>query len=167
VSLTVLLAVSVIVVPRSAGAQNRPPVPDALVVLAHRDLRFGQVLPGIPKHVAVFPPPGRGGLSLRRAGVFEIRGADHTSVRLDFMLPPEMVSDDFTHTLPLSFGAGDAVVAKGARPIPFDPNGPVVGTLGVLGQLWVVLGGTALPAQQQPGGTYRATIILTVSQLGS
>ncbi len=78
-----------------------------------------------------------------------------------------MLSDGFGHSLPLSFASGDGVVAKGLLPIPFDPNGPFVGTLGVLGQLWVVLGGTALPSPQQPGGIYRATIILTVSQLGS
>jgi len=167
ISLTVLLAVSATVLPRLAGAQARVPVPEPLVALARQDLRFGTVLPGIPNHVAVYPLPGHRGLSLRRAGLFEIRGPDHTSVRLDFTLPTEMLSDDFSHQLPLSFGAGDGVVAKGLLPIPFDPNGPFVGTLGVLGQLWIVLGGTALPTQQQPGGIYRATIILTVSQLGS
>jgi hypothetical protein len=158
------LAISATVLPGPAGAQVGVPVPVPLVVLARRDLRFGTVLPGIPNHVSVFP--GSGGLSLHRAGLFEIRGADHTSVRVDFMLPPEMVSD-LGHSLPLSFTSGDGVVAKGLLPIPFDPNGPFVGTLGVLGQLWIVLGGTALPTQQQPGGIYRATIILTVSQLGS
>ena len=165
ISLTVLLAISVIVLPRPARAQATVPGHHSLVALARRDLRFGTVLPGIPNHVSVFP--GSGGLSLHRAGLFEIRGPDHTSVRLDFTLPPEMLSDGFGHSLPLSFASGDGVVAKGLLPIPFDPNGPFVGTLGVLGQLWVVLGGTALPSPQQPGGIYRATIILTVSQLGS
>jgi hypothetical protein len=117
------------------------------------------VLPGIPNHVPVY--------HLLHAGLFEIRGPDHTSVRLDFVLPPEMLSDDLSHKLPLSFAAGDGVATKEFLPIPFDPNGPFVTTLGRLGQMWVLLGGTALPTQQQPGGIYRATIILTVSQLGS
>ena len=164
ISLTVLLAISATVLAPVAGAQVGVPDAVPLVVLAQRDLRFGTVLPGIPNHVSVFP--GSGGLSLRRAGLFEIRGPDHTSVRLDFGLPPEMLSD-FGARMPLSFAPGDAVVAKGARPIAFDPNGPFIGTLGVLGELWVVLGGTVSPTQQQAGGIYRATIILTVSQLGS
>jgi len=49
----------------------------------------------------------------------------------------------------------------------FDPASPLVGSLSSDGRLFVRLGGTALPANPQLGGTYFATIFLTVYDLGS
>ena len=159
VSLTVLLVVMVAGLPRPGRAQDSPVPPQILVVLARNDLKFGRVLPGIPNHVPTS--------SHDRAGLFEIRGEDHTSVRIDFMLPAALVSG--TRQLPLSFGPGDGEATNDdSLPwSPFDPRAPLVTTLGGDGQLWVRLGGTALPGQNQPGGEYHATITLTVSQLGS
>lgn len=160
-SLTVLLAVSAAVVPGFAEAQVGVPIPQELVALARHNLQFGTVLPGIPVYVRTDHAD--------RAGLFEIRGPDYASVRIDFVLPPEMRSDDLQAALPLAFGAGDGAATNGELMpwTPFDPNGPLVASLGALGQLWIRLGGTVFPSQQQRGGNYHATITLTVSNLGS
>jgi hypothetical protein len=136
-------------------------VPRPLVVVARRDLRFGTVLRGIPSTVLTS--------DVRYSGLFEINGAKHQSVRVELLLPQSMTSDD-GHELPLSFGPGDGAAATDMgrfHGVAFDPNQPMIATLGANGKLYVRLGGTALPIPGQPAGTYRATILLTVFDLGS
>ena len=69
--------------------------------------------------------------------------------------------------LPISFGRADGSAEYGSHTVPFDPHAPVIAALGSDGRLFIRLGGTVLPGRPQAGGTYRATISITVYNLGS
>lgn len=146
----------------TAAAQRRwPGSGDALVAIAHRDLRFGTVLPGINSSIRPY--------QLRRAGLFEVRGRRNTSIRIDLALPATMTSTG-GHEMPLVFGSGDAIAAPTPDQFPatwFNPHDPLVTVLGFFGRLFVALGGTVEPARGQAGGAYSATISLSVYNLGS
>jgi len=142
-----------------AGPKRVVPVVP-LVALAINDLSFGTVLPGIPSSVSVG--------DAHRAGRFEIDGPAGASIRVEFILPAALVAGGAV--LPVSFGAGDgrAVFSSGSTPaIPFDPHSPLIVALGSDGRLFVVLGGTVIPARTEAGGAYSATITMTVFNLGS
>jgi len=127
------------------------------------------VLPGVPATV---------GVNDHDAGQFEIQGPAGASVRVEFVLPSALSSEHGAQ-LPVRFGAGDGLVSASrshlmavSRTEPlvahlFDPHLPVIATLDADGHLFVRLGGTALPGRPQEGGAYRATISLTVYDLGS
>jgi hypothetical protein len=143
------------------GAQARVQVVPPLVALSLNALDFGTVFPGIPASVPVHDP--------RNAGLFEVQGPPGASVRVEFLLPGALAASGGA-LLPVAFGAGDgyADFSRGRPPrgLVFDPHAPVIGVLGPNGNLYLRLGGTALPARTQPGGEYRATIFLTVYDLG-
>jgi hypothetical protein len=106
---------------------------------------------------------------VRAAGLFEISGSKHKSVRVELILPTSLTSDG-GHEMPISFGPGDGAAATDMgrfHGVPFDPTQPLVVTLGANGKLWVRLGGTVLPSARQAGGEYSATIFLSVYDLGS
>ena len=133
-----------------------------LTALALSDLSFGTVLPGIPSSVSVF--------DAHHAGLFEIQGPHDASVRVDFLLPTALTSEEGA-TLPIVFGPGDGFAdfshGHPRRSRAFDPHRPVIGSLGRNGHLFVWLGGTVQPGRPQASGRYRATIALTVYNLGS
>jgi hypothetical protein len=166
-SLAVLLLVASAPVPAvvPALAQARSPrvvVPEPLLAIARNNLSFGTVLAGIPTVVEVH--------DARRAGLFEIRGPADASVRVEFVLPAVLTSFAGDQ-LPLQFGARDGYADHSMTRMPggtyFDPDTPLIASLGPGGRLFVHLGGRALPAQVQVGGEYRAVIYLTVYDLGS
>ena len=135
-------------------------VPRPLMVVAHRDLSFGTVIPGIISTVSV---------NAAGAGLFEIQGEPNTAIRIDFDLPTAMTSDG-GEQIPMAFGPGDGIATIGSMKtaaIGFDPRTPLITTVGPTGQLQIHLGGTALPNRDQPGGVYRATVSLSVFDLGS
>jgi hypothetical protein len=147
-------------------AQRRPrrvpALPEPLRVSALNDMEFPNVLPGVPR-VILFSDS-------HHAGLFEISGPNGASVRADFTLPSALIGDIGGTLLPVSFGPGDGLVTQTRNVLiglPFNPMGPVIGSLSGLGFLYLHLGGTAHPGLPQNGGLYRATIILTVSDLGS
>jgi hypothetical protein len=133
-----------------------------LLALALNDLSFGTVLPGVPSTVNVHDP--------HRAGLFEVEGPPGGSVRVEFVLPAALESGGGA-LLPISFGPGDgfADFSRGRPPrgLVFDPHAPVIGNLGPNGRLYVRMGGTVVPGRPQAGGAYRATIAMTVYDLGS
>jgi len=147
-----------------ATAQNNASVhyvPRPLVVIARRDLRFGTVVRGVQSTVLTS--------DVRYAGLFEINGAKHEAVRVEFILPTSLTSGD-GHELPVSFGSSDGAAATDMgrfHGVPFDPRQPLIATLGANGKLYIRLGGTAFAAYGQAPGTYRATIFLSVFDLGS
>jgi len=142
-------------------AQARTLVVPPLLALSLNELDFGTVFPGIPSTVPVHDP--------RHAGLFEVQGPPGASVRVEFVLPPALAGTGGAQ-LPVSFGPRDgyADFSRGRPPrgLVFDPHAPVIGTLGPNGELYLRLGGTALPARTQPGGDYGATIFMTVYDLG-
>jgi hypothetical protein len=139
-------------------AKPQPP----LLALALSDLSFGTVLPGIPASVPVRDP--------RQAGLFEIQGARDASVRIEFVLPNALTSEQGA-LMPISFGSGDGFAdhSRGRPPRGrlFDPHAPIIESLGSSGRLYVRIGGTVLPNRPQASGTYSATISLTIYNLGS
>lgn len=160
-----LLAVMIgTALPHAAAAQDfgkghghQPP----FMAIAHRDLTFGQVLPGIPERVR----PD----DMRQAGLFEIQGSKNGTVRVEFLLPDALVSP-FGAELPIDFGYGDGYAdfrhgtpKHGQR---FDPRAPVVTSLGPNGRLLIRLGGTVTPSRDQAGGPYHAAVSITVYDLG-
>ncbi len=143
-------------------AQALPKVVPPLLAVALNELDFGTVLPGIPSTVPVHDP--------RHAGLFQVEGAPGASVRVEFVLPDALLGAGGAQ-LPLAFGPRDgyADFSRGRPPrgLVFDPHAPVIGALGPNGELYLRLGGTALPTRTQPGGDYRATIFMTVYDLGT
>lgn len=137
-----------------------PEIP--LAAFAHNDLDFGMILPGIPSSVYVHDP--------RHAALFEIQGPPDAAVRIELVLPAALTTPAGA-TLPLSFGPQDgfADFSRGRPPrgTSFNPHAPLISTLGPNGRLWLRLGGTAVPGRPQAGGAYRATILLTLYNLGS
>jgi len=149
----------------SLRAQRRPIpilVVPPLTALAINDLCFGTVLLGIPVSVSTDDP--------RHSGQFEVEGPADASVRVEFTLPPALVSGQGA-LLPISFGPRDGLAdfSHGTPPraLMFDPHLPVVGTLGPNGKFYLRLGGTVTPSSTQAGGAYSATISITVYNLGS
>jgi hypothetical protein len=133
-----------------------------LLALAINDLSFGTVLPGIPSSVSVHDP--------RHAGLFEIQGSPGTVVRIEFVVPAALTSEQGA-LMPISFGPGDGFTdfsrGRARRGRFFDPHRPVVQFLGPNGRLYVRIGGTVRPQRPQASGTYTATIALTIYSLGS
>jgi hypothetical protein len=147
---------------RAQALPSHGKVPPPLLALAVNDLSFGTVLPGIPSSVNVRDP--------RHAGLFEIHGPAGACVRIEFVLPTALTSEQGAQ-MPMSFGFGDgfADFSRGRPPRGrlFDPHAPVVESLGPNGRLYVRIGGTVRPGRPQASGTYSATISLTIFNLGS
>jgi hypothetical protein len=133
-----------------------------LHALALNALDFGTIFPGIPSSVSAFDG--------HHAGAFQVRGSEGASVRVEFVLPPALLAEDGAR-LPIDFGPRDGYAdfsgdreGHGRR---FDPHAPVLGCLGEEGRLYLRIGGTVRPDVSQRRGRYRATIFLTVFDLGS
>jgi hypothetical protein len=162
-ALTAVMVAPACVAPLQA---QRRPVPVVIVppltALALNDLSFGTVLLGIPVSVSTSDP--------RRSGQFEVRGPADASVRVEFILPPALVSG-LGAMLPIAFGPSDGLADFShdtpPRSVLFDPHMPLIGTLGPNGMFLLRLGGTVTPSSTQAGGAYSATISLTVYNLGS
>jgi hypothetical protein len=143
--------------PVAAQGVSRLHVPPGLSVVPRGSLTFKRVFPGIPVSVPALDP---------LAGRFEIKGPPSASIRVELILPDAMTTDGGAR-LALTFGARDGVVDIAAAPGQvFNPHAPVVGSLGADGRLMVHLGGTALPTREQVKGIYKATIFLTVADVG-
>jgi hypothetical protein len=135
--------------------------PRPFVAIAHRDLTFGEVLPGINTTIRTDDP--------RRSALFEVQGQANGAVRIEFLLPSALTSPSGAE-LALSFtqGDGQADFSRARfRGVRFDPRSPLIASLGPNGKLYVKLGGTVLPTINQPGGVYTATISITVFNLGT
>lgn len=155
-------ALSLGVAPLRAQARRVVPVVPPLMALAVNGLNFGAILPGIPVSVSAS--------DAHNAGLFQVQGPAGASVRVELVLPSALVADDGAR-LPVVFGPRDGFAdfsgSLAPAGLPFDPHAPVIGSLGDAGRLFMRLGGTVLPARPQSRGAYRATIYLTVYDLGS
>ena len=121
----------------------------------------GRVLPGVRTTVSRLDPAN--------TGQFEIRGQRLTEVEIVLTLPAALISAS-GRTMPLEFGPGDGGISStnviGAS-TAFDPRNPVRWPLSNSGRAYVFLGGSAVPASTQAGGTYQATVVLTVAYTGN
>lgn len=133
------------------------------MAIAIQGLTFGTVLPGVMTTVSAADP--------HRAGLFEVRGAAGASVRLEFVLPTALQHENSSAFIPVQFGPGSATAGFGRgigdQFVIFSPLAPLLNPLSAEGRLYIRIGGTAVPGLPQQGGEYRATIYLTVYDLGS
>jgi len=134
------------------GAANR-----TLEVTGRRDLDFGTMIAGVP--TSVLPTAG---------GFFLINGVRGAEIQIQLTLPGAL--DGPGGSAPLTFGPTDGAhgnsPATGSSTV-FDPRLPFIATLANSGRYYVWLGGTVSPPSQLTGGTYTATVALTVTYTGN
>jgi hypothetical protein len=155
-------ALSVGVAPLRAQVRSgHPEHEEPLQVLALNELDFGTIFPGVPASVSPSDP--------HHAGLFQVRGPEEASVRVEFVLPSALTAEDGAR-LTVSFGPRDGLADfhgdRAPHGLPFDPHAPVIGSFGENGRFYLRLGGTVLPARPQSRGCYRATIYVTVYDVG-
>lgn len=124
-----------------------------------QDLTFGQVLPGVPKTVSPNDAASRGQFTIRGSGI----------LTLQMVLPTHMVSAQGKQ-LPLSFAASDGRIRwrRFGVQYSYDVTKPyTLWLLSLADGADVYVGGRADPTTAQAPGSYRATMILIVSNAGS
>jgi hypothetical protein len=140
-----------------ATAQGGPP----LAVQGRQGLSFGSLLGGVPTPVPLSDPAN--------AAQFRVRQGNRT-VEVSFLLPTAMTRAGGGE-VPLAFSTMDAVYSTSQNAsggTPFDPNLPwLLPPGGGGGWNWIFLGGTAHPPHGAPAGSYQATLVLTIIDLGS
>jgi hypothetical protein len=144
------------------GRGSRAAVPEPLTVIARNDLTFGALERGFRASISAHDQ--------YRAAFFEIRGPADTPLRIELVLPANLQSPE-GGLVPLTFGAADGYAdVSGTWPPAgqtFNPNLPLIASLGPGGRLFLRIGATAVPQRLQPGGTYRASIFVNLYNLSS
>ena len=148
--LPLLTALALLAAAQPAAAQ--------VTVSRVRDLNFGPVIRGIATHVGPSDPV--------KSGEFQFTTANGSKVRVQFTLP-SLLNGPAGATLPISFGATDAIAtgtAPSSIPVTFDPRVAQTFTV-VRTPTLIFIGGTVTPAAGQALGTYTNTITLTITLL--
>jgi hypothetical protein len=130
-----------------------------LQVVPVQGLSFGNLIPGVPEQVGVADGARRAEVVLQGRGTYD----------LSLILPAALVSPSGAR-IPLRFGTADAALASTTSTVPagFNPRQMHRVRLGEgLGLPRLLLGGTALPAADQPPGRYQATLVLMVTPPGT
>ncbi len=133
-----------------------------LTVTGSADLVFGTVFPGVNKAVAY--------TDAVNAGQWDISGEAAAEVTLEFtVLPANLTSGG--NNLPIVYAADDAGHNTTDAPGTATDFDPAVGATADLdagtGALYVWIGGTVQPPEDQAAGAYTATITLNVSYTGN
>ncbi len=133
-----------------------------LTVTGSADLVFGTVFPGVNKPVAY--------TDAVNAGQWDITGEAAAEVTLEFTaLPATLASGG--NTLPITYAATDAGHCTTDDPGSATSFNPAVGATTDLhaatGALFVWIGGTVEPPEDQAAGAYTGTITLNVSYTGN
>jgi hypothetical protein len=139
-------------------AASRPAAAQ-ITVSRVRDLAFGPVIVGVPTRI----PPSHPVWS----GQFRLTAPLLTRVRFRFTLPNRL-SGPAGATLPISFGATDAIAvgtAANSVPVTFDPRVAATFQIVTSTTIFVFIGGTVSPAGNQRQGNYTGTITFTVTVL--
>ena len=127
-------------------------------VLPITDLRFGDLMTGIPTRV---PPTD----AARRAEVHVLANGRITIV----IVLPATLAAPTSNTMPVTFAANDGLYQVGSGPVQsFDPRSPLnitVPSSSGLVRVWV--GGTATPSTMQAPGDYNASIVAQVFRGGA
>jgi hypothetical protein len=146
-----LVALALMGASRSLAAQR------AIRVTSVRSLRFGTLLPGVPRTVLRTDP--------LNSGQLDIRAARNAQVQLIFTLPASLTGPAGA-SMPVSFGGNDggfSATRSVTNQVGFDPRVPYVARFGRRAtRASVFLGGTANPLTSQRAGSYTGTVTLTV-----
>jgi hypothetical protein len=149
ISLIALLAVPILV--RTASAQA--------TVSPIRDLTFGPVIQGIPKHIL----PN----DATRSGELQFIAALGNNIRIAFTLPNKL-NGPAGATMPIAFSTTDAFAlgtGPTSVPVTFNPNVSNQFQLVSSNRILIYIGGTASAAANQRVGTYTGTITMTITVL--
>ncbi len=132
---------------------------EAQTVRAQRDLRFREMLPGVPESLT---------WDNADAARFRIQGARNLEILITLLLPPTMIGPGAP--IPLTFASTDAAWGRTNNTSSgtlFDPNLPLIVSFTNRRRIFVWLGGTASPSVSQAPGSYSGTITLTVAYTGN
>jgi len=147
--LIALLALAAL--PRSVEAQA--------TVSPIRNLTFGPVIQGIPKHIL----PN----DATRSGEFQFIATLNDNIRIAFTLPTRL-NGPTGATMPIAFSTTDGI-AQGTGPtsvpVTFNPNVSNQFQLVSSNRILVYVGGTVSPAANQRVGSYTATVTMTITIL--
>ena len=135
------------------------PVAAQFSAVGTRNLAFGAVIPGVTMVVAPTDPV--------KSGVYTITANQGTRLRLDFVLPTQLVRAGGGQ-MTVNFANGDAILletAPGSVPNNQNPKSMKPYTMTNGNQLKIYLGGNVSPAGGQATGLYTATVMLTVTIL--
>lgn len=126
-------------------------------VLGVRGLTFGSLIAGMPSAVLRTDPA--------RSGQFDITAQNGEVILVSFSLPSAMTGPGGA-SLPLMFAGTDAGFSQEQTindQVAFDPRTAYLGTTSQQGRASIFLGGTAMPAFNQPPGDYSGTVTLTIA----
>jgi hypothetical protein len=133
------------------------PASAQVVVTSEHDLTFGQVTPGVPAQVAPTDPSRRARLTVTGRGRYW----------LGFLLPANLTGPS-GRQIPLTFNATDGRVQVNTTTTTFNPQfGQTVQLTNTNRTAEVYLGGRATPPTGTPAGTYTATIVMWIIQIGT
>ena len=133
------------------------PATAQVTVSGVRGLAFGAVIRGIATHVLPNDPV--------KSGKFQVQSSNGTRVRLQFTLPNRL-NGPAGATMPLSFGATDAMLSGNAgnnNLVTFNPSNPQSVQVVPSSPIIIFLGGTVSPPANQAFGAYANTITLTIT----
>jgi hypothetical protein len=142
-----------------ADAEAQTASASAVEAVPVQGLAFGPLLPGVPEAVSVRDGARRAEVVLDGQGTVDV----------SFLLPRAMVSASGAR-IPLHFGALDGAVVRHASSglIPLNPlETSRLRLQSGQGAARLLLGGTALPAPDQPAGRYATTVVLVLSNPGT
>lgn len=124
-----------------------------------RNLTFGPVIQGIPKHI--LPSDAT------RSGELQFIATLNDNIRIAFTLPTRL-NGPTGATMPIAFSTTDGI-AQGTGPtsvpVTFNPNVSSQFQLVSSNRILVYIGGTVSPAANQRTGAYTATITMTITIL--
>ena len=126
-------------------------------VLGVRGLTFGSLIAGMPTSVLRTDPA--------RSGQFDLSAQNGEVILVSFSLPAAMTGPGGS-SLPLTFSGTDAGFSREQTigdQVAFDPRSTFMGTMSRQGRASIFLGGTAMPAFNQPPGDYSGTVTLTIA----
>jgi hypothetical protein len=133
------------------------PATAQVTVSGVRGLAFGAVIRGIATHVLP--------TDAVKSGQFRLQASNGTRVRLQFTLPNRL-NGPAGATMPLSFGATDAMLSGNAgnnNLLTFNPSNPQNVQVVPSSPIIIFLGGTVSPPANQAFGAYVNTITLTIT----
>lgn len=124
-----------------------------------RNLTFGPVIQGIPKHIV----PS----DATRSGEYQFIAPLNSNIRIAFTLPTRL-NGPTGSTMPISFSTTDGIAqgtASNSVPATFNPNVSNQYQLVTSNRILVFIGGTVSPATNQRTGSYTGTITMTITIL--
>jgi hypothetical protein len=138
-------------------AARARPVNAQATFSATQNLVFGQLTPGVAKHVLTTDVINHGEYHMNGEGTFNVL----------FVLPTVLQSTTTAATIPLTFSATDAAITFKGSTTSFNPaTGTSIRLTHGQQDADIKLGGTASPTAGILAGTYTATITVYCIQTG-